>query len=510
MQLRSQKPSQLRALLLTLSALFLWALPSPASAHIGSSEIFYESDAGPYKLFVTIRPPEVIPGVAEVSIRAAATDIQQLRIVPLPLSGEGARFAPVPDLAVRAAEDPQMFTGHLWMMSAGSWQVRILVDGGRGSGQLAVPVPTLPKRTAGMQSALALLLAGLLALLGFAMISVVGASAGEAQLEPGVEPSAAVVRRGRLAMLSTGGLLALLLWGGALWWRAEAAKYDAYIYKPLQLASELVGSRLRLTMSEPGWQRRRLDDLLPDHGHLMHLFMLRLPELDAVYHLHPNEEGTGVFGLDLPPLPAGRYQLYADIVHESGVPETLVSELAVASAIAGRPLAGDDAAGQAPPISTADPTRVVSPLGGPGAAGGAQMVWLREARYTARTAHWFRFRVEAQPGQPAEDLELYMGMLGHAAFVGRDGSLFAHVHPSGSVPMATLALAAPAASTPAGGEHAMHHPSAAALPSEVSFPFGFPQAGDYRIFVQVKRRGAVATGTFDIHVEPAAQKSAAK
>jgi hypothetical protein len=37
----------------------------------------------------------------------------------------------------------------------------------------------------------------------------------------------------------------------------------------------------------------------------------------------------------------------------------------------------------------------------------------------------------------------------------------------------------------------------AALPNTVSFPYGFPSPGRYRIFVQMKHGDTVETGVFD-------------
>jgi hypothetical protein len=63
------------------------------------------------------------------------------------------------------------------------------------------------------------------------------------------------------------------------------------------------------------------------------------------------------------------------------------------------------------------------------------------------------------------------------------------------VPMAALAVA----QKEAGGSTSEHNMPMAMSP-EVSFPYGFPQAGDYRLFVQVKRGGKVETGVFDTRV----------
>jgi len=81
------------------------------SAHVGSPDVYFEGDAGPYHLFVTVRVPQVIPGVAEIQILCATSDVRAIQIVPMRLSGAGSNFPPTPDLADQSKEDPKFFTG---------------------------------------------------------------------------------------------------------------------------------------------------------------------------------------------------------------------------------------------------------------------------------------------------------------------------------------------------------------------------------------------------------------
>ena len=472
--------------------LLLFGAALQAGAHIGSPDIFLDGKAGAYGVSVAIRTPQVIPGVAEIDIRVDDPGVERIRIASMPLSGDGAKFAPAPDEAVRSKEDAQFFTGALWLMASGSWQVRVQVDGARGGGSLAVPVPAKAQRTERMNWQLGAVLAVLCGVLALGVVSIVGAAVRESQLDPGEVPDSVRRQRARRLMIGAAIVVGGALFLGSQWWRIEARAYDRYIYKPLQMEPRVEeGGRLVLRLSDPGWLRMpRIDHFLPDHGHLMHLFVLSLPELEQVWHLHPEMSESGVFTHQLPPMPAGRYQLYADVVFSNGFPETMAAEVELPD-IEGKPLEGDDSAGQGTPRSQADRELLVASL-----SDGYKMIWLREPRpLTARRPTAFRFRIEDGEGQPARDLELYMGMPGHAIFLKHDRTVFAHVHPSGSVPMAALALTAGAAADPHAG-----HTGDGELPAEVSFPYGIPSAGDYRLFVQVKRAGKVETGVFDARV----------
>ncbi len=80
----------------------------------------------------------------------------------------------------------------------------------------------------------------------------------------------------------------------------------------------------------------------------MHLYAIREPGMDAVFHLHPSLAAAGDLRMTLPSMPPGVYALYGDIVHANGFPETLTAKLTVPPNLPPAPLAGGrlgDAAG---------------------------------------------------------------------------------------------------------------------------------------------------------------------
>lgn len=162
-----------------------------AEAHIGSPDVFFEGDAGPYRLFVTVRVPQVIPGVATIEIRSSSPDLETLAVVPMRLTGPGSELPPTADPATRSAEDPQFFTASLWLMERGSLQVRITATGAHGPGMLAVPVPATALRTMTMDRGLGALLFGLMLVLALSLVSIISAAVREAALPAGVRCRAA-------------------------------------------------------------------------------------------------------------------------------------------------------------------------------------------------------------------------------------------------------------------------------------------------------------------------------
>jgi hypothetical protein len=197
----------------------------------------------------------------------------------------------------------------------------------------------------------------------------------------------------------------------------------------------------------------------------------------------------------MPGVGGGTYAVFADIVRESGFPDTMTAKIELPGGGPGVELDGDDSSAQAPKLSTVSADTTTVRLG----ADGRAELALDGGNLQAQKPVLLRFRVTDKNGAAAKDLEPYMGMAGHLVVVRRDLGVFAHIHPAGSVPMAALMLLGASGAAGSEGMAGMDH---GPVSDEITFPYGFPQVGDYRLFLQVKRAGRVETGVFDVRVFP--------
>jgi len=485
-----------RALTFVAMLAMLVALAHPAAAHVGSPNVFYEGDAGPYHLFVTVRVPQVIPGVAEVEVRTNSDDVRQISTTVAKLTGPGSKFIPVPDLAKQSKTDPRFFTSSLWLMQYGSLRVLLKVNGARGPAELSVPVASFGQAVLAMPRALGALLLVLALGLGLGAIFIVGAAARESRLAPGAEVTPEYRRRGWRAMAIMAVVVLLTFYGSFLWWNTDANAYAtlAKFFKSPKCSATLAGNRITIRPTDQIWlDNEKVADLVLDHGHIMHLFLVRGPGLDRIWHLHPERTNEGTFEENLPSIEPGHYEVFADIVDKYGFPWTLVGTIDMPN-VAGPAISGDDSEGTASLLTPASDT-TTSML-----ADGTQVLWKRDGGpLKANTSMILEFEVKDKSGTPANDLEPYMGMAAHAEIIRDDLSVFAHIHPSGSASMASVMMAS--ADTPGAASMAdMKMPTDKVAP-EISMPYGFPKPGLYRIFLQFKRAGRIETASFDTHVQ---------
>jgi hypothetical protein len=349
-------------------------------------------------------------------------------------------------------------------------------------------------------------IAGLVLALG--LLTIVGATVREGVLPPGVEPDAQRRRRARIAIARAVAVIAIVLVGGGAWWRAEDADFTRGLFRPLSVRvavdTTTAQRRFQLVITDSVWVHRNdvawlrarrstpPTSLIEDHGKLVHLFLIATDGRSAFAHLHPSTEDTVTFTSALPDLPAGTYRVFADIVHQSGLTETLTSTVTLAgehpTTTAGTSTDTDDSWSVSP---TGDSTRATL-------ADGTVLTWNRNsAPLVAGEEAGLRFAATPPTGDTAS-LEPFLGMAGHVVIVRDDGKVFIHLHPLGTISMAAQARLTRAA--PAAVGHAMN-PSLDPADS-LYFPYAFPQPGKYTVWVQVKRRGRVLTGSFPADVRP--------
>ncbi|MGE5144419.1 MAG: hypothetical protein ACM3OA_13365 [Acidobacteriota bacterium] len=479
------------------------ALLVAASAHVGSPDTFFEGDAGPYRIRVIVRPPGIVPGQAEITVRLlAGSGVRAVLVQPL-RGGRPTALEPPPDSARRVPGGQDLYSAQLWLMEGGAYSIRVDVAGTAGEGEVIVPVNSIATRRLGFDTPLAIALLGLGVFLFIGAITIVGAAVRESVLAPGMEPDAARRRRSWWIRILAVPLLALAVFAGKKWWDADDAAHSASLYRPMQVRTAIAGSGvLTLAITDSEWLGRQFSPLIPDHGKLMHLFLVR-DDLQGFAHLHPLMVDSSTFRTSLPPLGPGRYRLYADVVHESGFTQTLVDSVTLAGSRATWSAGdADDSWWSGYQLSAVSYQQTAQ------LEDGSVMTWIRDsAPIVAGRDLELRFTVHTKAGQ-AVQLEPYMGMSSHAVIARDDGSVFVHLHPSGTIAMASqLAYTLRQPGDTVRGVLGARITSAERTESPmvgmegtlgtVTLPYAFPKPGRYRIWVQVKVRGRILTGAFD-------------
>jgi len=525
----------------TFLAVFVLGCCLAAEAHIGSPNVFLEDKAGDYPVRIVIRPPNVVPGLAEITVRVQEP-VQHITVLPV-FWRAGREGSPLPDEAKLVRGETNLYSAELWLMKPGAYSVDVTVEGSRGKGTLIVPVNSMATNTRPMSRGYSIMLLTLATVLFLGGLKLAGAIFGESRLDPGVLPTRKDRWRGRAAMALTAVALLLLAFGGKKWWDFEDGNYrNNALYKPLPVSAKVrtEHDQLILTIKVDASERwGRWTPLIPDHGKLMHLFMVRDGEPGAFAHLHPVQRGGEEFEVPLPPLPAGQYHVYADVTHEDGFSETLVAtaEVPPASLAMKKLWLGNSAE---PICSAAVAQMLVTNLFFPPdpddswqmnsaarvplpqvaeTGGGYKMIWENGEPIGKNLHASLRFKLLAPDDQPAQ-IEPYMGMMGHAVVRRHDGAVFAHVHPVGTFSMAAqqffvngkppkdsalqaqpgLLVAEQLSLAP---ELHGSHTNRVGIAGEVSFPYAFPEPGAYRFWVQMKSQGRILTGVFDTTITAA-------
>lgn len=498
---------------LCVLVLLVLLIPWRAGAHIGSPDVFYKGQAGPYPTAITIRMPGVVPGRAELTVLVRNDDPVTVSFAPIS-SETPASNAPPAEAAQPVNGEINVFSGELWLMTEGAYSIDVRIHGSNGDGSVRIPVNSIATKQLPLPRWLGGVLLALGAVLFCGAVAIVAAAAGESVAPPGITPGNDLRRRYWTATTVSATVFAVLLFGGKKWWDAEEANFRLRLHEggwpPMATSVRQEGSQriLRLTLGDQDWDQKDLA-LARDHGKLLHLFLMREPDHGAFAHVHPVRTAqANTFDVAVPPLPAGDYEILCDLTLErSGLSSTATNVVHIPAA-AGTLITSNMLTPDPDDSWTTDTAAVRGSAGSDTIfqfPGGAQMIWKAHPVLRAQQDSGLRFEVRDANGKPAL-LEPYMGMLSHAAVLRSDGRIFSHVHPTGNFSMAAQIFFDKKLSAASGGGKG--HVSGAdavcgeanAATSAVTLPYQFPTPGDYRLWIQIKTGGEVKTAIFDTTV----------
>jgi len=473
------------------------------NADIGHNNVVYEGKAGDIPLRVFVQLPGVVPGLSDISVKVFADGVNKVTVQPQKQDRDRKSKSPPPDVAKPVQGENNLFSAQLWLMDFGSYNLDIKIYQGQRVERIAIPVNSIATKVAVMNQTTSSILWVLLGILFFGFVNIVRVGYKDSTEPPGNEPDKTKRKRSYIVTVITLFFFSAIIYGGKNWWDKIDLAYQQNIFQSLDNKVDILNNgqtdHISIEIVDELWVKGVIADLIPDHGKIMHMYIIS-DTYEQLAHIHPTRtDDRSVFIVKMPPFDNGTYHLYMDITHETGFSHTMTNTFTYNS----------ENTIYDPTILTVerdpDDSWTLNTIED-------RIIWKgKQSAYNAGDNIAMQFKV-SNNGKAAV-LEPYISMGGHAALLKNDRSVFVHLHPIGTISMASQEMFQENYNQGvldqedicffgfADDSTGNYFNSNTSPNGEVNFPaIKLTTPGNYSIWVQVKSAGEVITQKFDFNV----------
>jgi hypothetical protein len=283
---------------------------------------------------------------------------------------------------------------------------------------------------------------------------------------------------------------------------APTAATDVQGGPKTKLEFSAAGSSNRITTKTPAEWTLQVKDAVTGqpinsfekvHERMMHLIVVS-KDLSYFNHLHPNYNGKGIFTVKTSLPDAGPYKLFADLKPSGGEQEVPQYEL-TAEPAPGKPAANNIVLAEAASLVIDKPKdgwlvkRVFAHAeGDPTSSKTVYEValMLMPSKLVVGQEAMLHFQIRDASGKPVNDLQPYLGGMGHCVIISSDTSAYLHTHPQGGAHE--------------GAGHSAHMPAPKSGGPDVMFQVTFQRDGLYKVWGEFQHKGKIITAPFVVEV----------
>lgn len=403
--------------------------------HIGIENAYFEGNIGPYASRIIIEPPGIVPGLATIRVFSIDNKIKKVMVRPnhydASIKDTLSTFLLNPEEANKSDAIDNLFYSELWLMAYGAYGIEIFLDGDEGEAKITIPVNSLSFKLIEMSFFMKIILFSLLLLLYFGAINIVSIAYSHSTLD--ADQKLTMHKKNKIIFIRIFAtvIITFFIYLGYNWWLSIEKQFIDRLYKPYATVSKVSGNTLNLKIESPSIESSWIDiqgtirehgKIITEHKKWSHIYIFDKEKSKYMAHLHPMLVDDYEFESCLPPMDAGEYLLYADVIHEDGYSHSISSNFHINSSIDNKNYNS----------GLCDKDNSYAKL--EETNNNFTIKWSNK-KDTYNTNDDINFQFKILNGSELVELDTYVSMGSHAVILNAEEEFYMHLHPLGSISM---------------------------------------------------------------------------